>query len=183
MSDLSDEQLMNLVSEGKTEAFGELVRRHQNRAWGIAYWFLKDALQAEDLAQEAFLKIFEAAPRYEPTAKFTTYLNRVVSRLCFDWIEKNKPKLIKKIPVEQNRSAISSPEQNLLEDELEIKLRKAVQKLPKRQRMAIILQHREELSYQEISETMGTSIKAVERLLARARDQLQEELAEFEKYL
>ncbi len=181
MTEHTDEELMVAVSEGEVEAFGELVRRHQQTAWGIAYWFLKDPAQAEDLAQEAFLKIFEAAPRYQPTAKFTTYLNRVVSRLCFDWLEKKRPKIIEDIPDGSSQKHPPNSEKQLLNKELREKIRTALQELPDRQRMAILLQHREEMSYQEISDTLDITTKAVERLLARARDNLQEQLTDLKK--
>ncbi len=183
MEDKSDEEIMVEVSEGNVEAFGELVKRHQQTAWGIAYWFLKDPVVAEDLAQEAFLKIFEAAPRYKPTAKFTTYLNRVVSRLCFDWMEKKRPKNIKTYPGDAMNSDAPKPDRELVKEEMHSELQEALQKLPDRQRMAILLQHLEEMSYQEIGEVMDITEKAVERLLARARNNLEEELGDPQKYL
>src|SRR5437016_5065560 len=87
----SDEDLMVAASAGDTDAFGELVERHQGSAWNAAYRFLGDAAEAEDIAQEAFLKILDAAPRYQPSARFRTYLYRVVTRLCLDHAGKKKP--------------------------------------------------------------------------------------------
>ena len=84
----TDEELMLAVRAGDLAAFEHLVVRHQSSAWNAAYRFLGDAAEAEDLAQEAFLKILDAAPRYQPTAKFRTYLYRVVTRLCLDRLQR-----------------------------------------------------------------------------------------------
>src|SRR6516164_3585667 len=87
----TDEELMTAASAGDLRAFEQLVQRHQSSAWQAAYRFLGDATEAEDIAQEAFLKIFDAAPRYQPTAAFRTYLYRVVTRLCLDFAQKKRP--------------------------------------------------------------------------------------------
>lgn len=86
-----DEELMLAVAEGDLGAFEQIVLRHQNSAWSAAYRFLGDHAEAEDVAQEVFLKILGAAPRYRPTASFRTYLYRVVTRLCLDWARKARP--------------------------------------------------------------------------------------------
>ena len=82
---------MLAVAEGDLGAFEQIVLRYQESAWSAAYRFLGDHAEAEDIAQEAFLKILGAAPRYRPTASFRTYLYRVVTRLCFDRARKTRP--------------------------------------------------------------------------------------------
>src|ERR1700736_6116680 len=94
----SDEDLMVAVRSGKTVAFEQLVERHQSSAWNAAYRFLGDATEAEDVAQEAFLRILDAAHRYQPTASFRTYLYRVVTHLCLDHVSKKKPFYTEMIP-------------------------------------------------------------------------------------
>jgi len=82
---------MLAVAKGDLAAFDEIVLRHQKLAWGIAYRFLGDRHEAEDVAQEAFLRILDAADRYKSTAAFPTYLSRIVIRLCLDQARKNRP--------------------------------------------------------------------------------------------
>jgi RNA polymerase sigma-70 factor (ECF subfamily) len=84
MSVSSDEELMLAVARGDLSAFGQLVNRNQTSAWNAAYRFLGNTADAEDIAQEAFLRIFDSADRYQPTASFRTYLYRIITRLCFD---------------------------------------------------------------------------------------------------
>lgn len=183
MSERTDEDLMQAASDGDMDAFGELVERHQQTAWKTAYWLVDDAARAEELAQDAFVKILEAAPRYEPTAQFTTYLNRVVTRLCYDWLEKHRPGNLEEYPREARQRTEPSPDDALEEDELQQRLRDALRELPERQRLAIHLQHNEEMSYAEIAEVMEVTEKAVEGLLGRARENLREILGDLDSYL
>jgi RNA polymerase sigma-70 factor (ECF subfamily) len=75
---------MQAVAGGDLDSFEEIVLRYRQYAWRIAYRFLGDAMESEDVAQESFLKILEAAPRYRPTATFRTYFYRTLTRLCID---------------------------------------------------------------------------------------------------
>ena len=175
----SDEELMQTVGRGDLDAFGEIVRRHQTSAWRAAYRLLGDAAEAEDAAQDAFLKILDAAPRYRPTASFRTYLYRVVTRVCLDRLKKKRPIYVDRPP--PCASDDPSPPDVLAHREDETAIRRALDALPPRQRAVLILRHFEDLSYQEIADAMDTSVKAVERLLARARDALRPRLKEFWK--
>ncbi len=170
----SDEDLMLAVANGNMDAFGELVRRHQRSAWNVAWRMLQDPTEAEDAAQDAFLKIFEAAPRYRPNASFRTYLYRVVSRLCLDRLRKKHPIYTDRLP--PSVSAEPGPPEQIGRQETAADVRQALDALPPRQRMALVLRHFEELSYKEIAEAMDTSVKSVERLLSRGRKELAEAL-------
>ena len=171
---MKDKQLMLRVAEGDYRSFDILVRRHQPTAWRVAYRFLGDSAEAEDIAQEAFLKILTAAPRYKPTASFSTYLYRVVFRLCVDNTRKKRPLCIDTLPERVDSSP--DPEITLDLKDRDDLIRKALDALPSRQRMAVILKYYEGLSYADIARAMATTVKAVERLLGRARKTLQSSL-------
>ena len=175
----ADEDLMLAAGRGDMTAFGELVRRHQTTAWRAAYRLLGGAAEAEDAAQDAFLKILDAAQRYRPTASFRTYLYRVVTRLCLDRLQRKRPIYVDRLP--PRASDDPGPPDVLARQEDKRAIRRALEALPARQRAALILRHFEDLSYQEIADAMDISVKAVERLLARARDALQVSLKEFRK--
>lgn len=172
----TDEDLMQQVASGEYEAFEELVRRHQSTAIGLAYNLVNDPSRAEEIAQEAFLKILRNAESYEPTASFKTYLSRVVSRLCYDHYEKNKPTSYDPTEAFGNESDATSPLEETLDGERREAIQAALDELPKRQRTAIVLQTLEDFTYEEIADTMDTTTKAVERLLARARKTLRKDL-------
>lgn len=163
----NDQELMLKVAKGDLDAFREIVLLHQQSAWRVAYHFLGDASEAEDVAQEAFLKILAAAPRYRPSAAFRTYLYRVVSRLCFDRARKMKPVYTDAPP--DVPDGAPSPGAGALADERGDIVRRAVDALPPAQRMAVVLRYYEELDYRDVASALGITEKAVERLLARGR--------------
>jgi len=171
---IADEELMRRTGAGDQNAFKELVLRHQDTAWRLASRFLSDPADAQDIAQEAFVRIFEAAPRYRPTASFTTYLYRVVLRLCMDSARKMRP--VGRENIEDSACPTSDVAQRLEERRRDEAVRAAIQRLPRRQRSAIILKEYCELAYAQIAEILSTSPKSVERLLARARKTLQKDL-------
>jgi RNA polymerase sigma-70 factor (ECF subfamily) len=173
-----DEDLMQLVGQGDLDSFEQLVLRHQQTAWRTAYRLVADYQAAEDVAQEAFLKIFEAADRYRPTAAFRTYLYRIVVRLCLDYLRKGRP-----VPTDNLLSADdwSSPEQRAIGAEQTQAVQEAIRCLPPKQRTAVVLRYYEGLTGRETAAAMETSVKAVERLLARARAALEGLLADYLK--
>ena len=169
-----DEELMSAVSDGDLDAFEAIVLRHQAEAWRVAYRFTGDAAEAEDLVQEAFLRILEAAERYRPTASFRTYLYRVLTRLCLDHRRKKRPVPTHSLPPAAPDSA--SPAHQMSRDERDAVIQTALDALPDNQRVAIVLRYFERLSGAEMAKAMGLSAKAVERLLARARRALEPRL-------
>ena len=175
MTVISDDQLMQAVSHGDLDAFNKIVLRYQHHAWRTACRLLGDAMEAEDVAQETFLKILKAAPRYRPTASFRTYLYTIVYRLCLDTCKKSRPSLMDTIP--DRPSASPSAVDNLVSKECGEEIRHALESLPLNQRTAIILKHDEGLSYAEIAQVMDTSLKSVEMFIRRARENLQSKLS------
>ncbi|MBI4662985.1 MAG: sigma-70 family RNA polymerase sigma factor [Verrucomicrobia bacterium] len=163
----SDEELMRAVQHGDLSAFEQIVLRHQAVAWNTACRFLNDPAEAEDVAQDAFLRVLDAAPRYQPTARFRTYLLQIVMRLCLDRVRKKRPLYTDTLPDAPASGA--SPSGGLLDRERNQMVRQALDKLSAQQRLALILRYDEELSYQEIAAVLQVTPKAVERLLARGR--------------
>jgi RNA polymerase sigma-70 factor (ECF subfamily) len=173
----SEEDLMAEVADGDIDAFGELVRRHQDSAWRIAYHYVGDRAEAEDLAQEAFLKVLDAASSYRPTARFSTYLYQVIANLCIDYHRKKRPHYRGDMPPQESLS--DEPGTQLKTRERDRAIREALDQLPDRQRMAVVLCYFEDLPLGEIANAMDTTYKAVERLLARARKSLAPHLEGF----
>lgn len=168
---LSDNDLMSAVRGGDLQAFEQLILKYQASAWNTAYQFLGDTNEAQDLAQEAFLRIFVAANRYRPTASFQTYLYNVVTRLCIDYVRKKRPTYSKK------PSAVKDDKPPAVEQaakkEMEKAIRRAIDLLPPKQRMAVVLRYFEGIRTRQIALAMGMSPKAIERALYRARKKLE----------
>jgi RNA polymerase sigma-70 factor, ECF subfamily len=167
---ISDESLMVRAGTGDLAAFEELVIRSQSAAWALAYHYSADPVEAEDIVQEAFLKLLKSAPRYQPTAGFRTYFSRIVVRLCLDYRSKKRPIYLESLP--ESIEAGNNPESLLQKKETASEINRALLNLPPNQRMAFVLRYIEEMNYSQISETMGISLKAVDSLLQRGRQAL-----------
>lgn len=179
--DTNESELMSRLASGEMEALAEIVDKYQSRVLSIAYRFLNDWTNAEDVSQETFLRIYRAAGSYKPQARFTTWLYRIVVNLCMD--ERRKQA---KTPVSIEETAFLAPvdsESDSAERNETIELvKKAVSELPERQRLAVILHRYENLSYDEICEVTKWTKSAVESLLVRAYANLREKLGKMEKF-
>jgi RNA polymerase sigma-70 factor, ECF subfamily len=171
---------MARIREGDMEALRLLVETHQARIIGTISKMLGSDAESEDLAQQVFIRVWKSAPRYQPTAKFTTWLFRITRNLVFNELRRKRhfADQTEEIP-EPTERADQEPDQVLLGEELQLAIRDAINRLPESQRMAIILRRYEEMPYEEIAKVMGTTIPAVKSILFRARAELRERLSKY----
>jgi RNA polymerase sigma-70 factor (ECF subfamily) len=172
--DESDEALMGRIARGDEPAFRTLARRHLPAMVGLARRILGNAADAEDVAQEAMLRVWTHAPRWQPLAAFRTWLTRVVVNLCLDrkrrtaWVELEAAgELVDPAPRPGDQSEA---------DERERMLAAAIATLPARQRSAIVLTYSEGMSNAQVAEILDTSVSAVETLLVRGKQNLRRAL-------
>jgi RNA polymerase sigma-70 factor (ECF subfamily) len=185
MSDVIDPDaaLMLRVKQGDWDAFTSLVEKYKQPVMNLAYRTLSDATEAEDLAQHVFLQVFKSAPRYEASAKFSTWIFTITRNLCLNEIRRRTrhpaESLDETLPghedqplrqVEDFKNAL--PPEALLQSELEEKVQLALSELPEKQRMALLLCRQDELSYEEIAVVLGCSLSATKSLIHRARESL-----------
>jgi len=174
--DDSDEALMARVARGDERAFQFLSRRHLPAVLGLARRILRNSAEAEDVAQEAFIRVWTHAPRWQPVAQFRTWLTRVVVNLCLDrkrrapWVELEAAGEI----VDPTPGADDKAET----DERSRQLAAAIDKLPARQRSAIILTYSEGMSNAQAAEILDTSVSAIETLLVRGKQNLRRTLGD-----
>lgn len=185
---LSDEELMARIAGSDAQAFEVLVRRHQRRILNLIYRFIGDRMQAEDMVQEVFLRVWRAAEDYEPKAKFNTWVYRIAVNLCLDTLKSAHqkqsfvhPHMNSDHPGENDEllfhhGSAPSPEEILLAAEESRRIFTAILSLPTNQRLAVVLKKFDGLSYDEISRILGCSKSAVESLLVRAKKNLCEKL-------
>ena len=174
--DLTSEELMPLVSSGDKRAFSCLMARHRNMVYGIVYRFFKTPQEADDVFQEVFLKVWRLAGKYEPTAQFSTWLytmtaNQCKSELALFW--RRKVRLIGSFWAEDAEERLvpctPSAEETAANNQQVEQVRRAINTLPAKQRLALILSRFEGLSYAEIAGILDCSIPTVESLLFRAK--------------
>ena len=184
--DAEDIRLMGLVSAGDDRAFEDLVERHQRLVVGTVGRMLGTNSDAEDIAQQVFVRVWKNAKRYEPRAKFTTWLLKITRNLVFNELRRRSHHPTVPLQSEtgeeerplRDEHAIA-PDASLLDQELQKAVDAAIAGLPETQRMAVILRRYEELSYEEIAETLEQSVSAVKSLLFRARTELRESLKRY----
>jgi RNA polymerase sigma-70 factor, ECF subfamily len=172
-----DAELMARLGGGDMAALDQIAQRHRSRIFSLAYRLLGDWHRAEDVAQETFLRLRQAARTYQPQAKFTTWLYRIVHNLSIDQQRRAgvAPLPTEAILEEPQDAPASDPAQRR---ECARLVQKAIEELPDRQRQVVILHRYEGLSHTEISEVTGWSKSAVESLLVRAYENLRKKLAE-----
>ncbi len=146
-----------------------LVDEHLKRMMGLAYQMLRDVAEAEDVAQDAFLKLWKLAPNWQPNAQIKVWLYRVVYNLSIDRIRKRK-KLSGEDPPE--RYAEAGQLDGLHNRQVVARLNDAIYNLPERQRTAITLVHLQEENQKDAAAVMGVSVEALESLLARGKRNL-----------
>ncbi len=178
-------RLMLRVRDGDVQAFEKLVELHQSMVIGTANRMLGNAEDAHDIAQQVFLRVWKSAPRYEATAKFTTWLFTILRNLVFN--ETRRRSRRKEIPLEQETDdhapqqfadhTAPAADQLTQQEELEQALDKAIAALPEKQRLAVVLRRHEELPYEQICDILKMSLPAVKSLLFRARAELRKHLA------
>lgn len=177
LSDVPDEALMVLYANGDAQAARALAQRLTPRVLGFAARMLGgDRAEAEDVAQEAMLRLWKIAPEWRQSeAKVSTWLFRVVSNLCTDRLRKRRGVGLDEVaePEDDGMSAEARIQNNARAEALET----ALQRLPERQRQAVVLRHLEGWANPEIAEVMEISVEAVESLTARGKRTLAKALA------
>jgi RNA polymerase sigma-70 factor, ECF subfamily len=182
-----DVELMGRIRDGDFAAFEQLIEIHQRSVIGTVAKMLGNPSEAEDIAQQVFLRVWKSASRYEPQAKFTTWLFTITRNLVFNEVRRRqrKPTVSVQEREETTHRVVedvqgSSPDEDLLRSELEAAIDRAIEALPEKQRLAVVLRRYEEMPYEEIGVVLSMSVPAVKSLLFRARAQLKESL---QKYL
>lgn len=177
---------MQRVATGDTSAFRELVEKHQDRVIGTIAKMLGDGRDAEDLAQHVFLRVWNSAARYEPRAKFTTWLYTITRNLVFNEIRRRERSRSDSLDARIENTgdvfvdqSTARADEAVLREELEAAIQFAMDALSPTQRMAIVLRRYEDLSYEEIAVVMELSVSSVKSLLFRARNELKERLAPY----
>jgi RNA polymerase sigma-70 factor (ECF subfamily) len=176
--------------EGDETAFAELVDRNAAKVNTLIFRFLGDPGQVEDLTQEVFLRVYRTAGRYQPTAKFSTWLYRIAANLSFNVLRAKRRGQPMQLDMSYSEDGepyfrdiadekMAPPQTHLDGAELREKVIEAINQLPENQKVAIILNKYEQKSYEDIASVLGCSTMAVKSLLSRARGNLRSVLLRY----
>lgn len=171
----SEEKLwLEQARKGDKQAFGKLIEAYQGPVYNLAYRMLNNAREAEEAAQEAFIRVYTRIDSYNPKHKFSTWVLSITSNYCIDLIRKRRAILLSiDEPLPAHPSLMSEkeagPENQAVSAEIETQVQELLQTLPEEYRQAVVLRYWYEYSYEEIAETMQTSVSAIKSRLFRAR--------------
>jgi RNA polymerase sigma-70 factor, ECF subfamily len=186
-----DTRLMIAVRDDEPGAFEELVEKYQQRLVAVLHHLVGQAHEAEDLAQEVFLRVYQARKKYRARAKFSTWLFTIANNLASNALRNRRRKPLVSLPTNESGPLGPRPAERLLHDrgnrpsgqmriqEMADVVRRALEGLNERQRTAVLLNKFEEMNYAEIAEVMGLTTKAIKSLLNRARTNLREALKDY----
>jgi RNA polymerase sigma-70 factor (ECF subfamily) len=183
-----DLRLMAKVKAGDMGAFRELVESHQQRVVGTISRMIGDHIEAEDLSQQVFIRVWKSAARWEPTAKFTTWLYTILRNLVFNESRRrarHKTTSLESMTDNEDHphqfadGNVKAPDTAILDAEMQDAIERAIQELPEAQRMAVVMRRYQDVSYEEIGEVLDLTVPAVKSLLFRARTDLREKLRKY----
>ena len=180
-----DADLMLRVKDGDGASFAILLEKHRASVVHFIYRMIQQPAVAEELAQEAFLRVYRSRASYEPTAKFTTWLYRIATHLALNWLRDEKHARAEErlddapasLPSHQISDRHPSAEDALLYRGKVDEIRRAIAALPAKQRAAVLMHKYEEMEYTQIAKVLGCSESAVKSLLFRAYETLRARLA------
>ncbi len=182
-----DAALMLRVKQGDAAAFTQLVEKYKQPIMNLVWRTLRDETEAEDITQSVFVQAWKSAPRYQATAKFSTWLYTIARNLCLNEFRRRSRHPTESLDQTRDDSEdqplfqvedkrIRGAQDEMLQGELEHKVYAAIGALPENQRIALALCRQEELSYEEIAEVLGCSLSATKSLIHRARETLKVQL-------
>jgi RNA polymerase sigma-70 factor, ECF subfamily len=174
------------VKGGDEASFGELLQRYRTPVVNFLHRMVRDRATAEDLGQEVFLRIYRARKKYVPSAKFTTWLFRIATNLALNSLRDSRYQHLEvslDAPPEENAAPMDLPsrgraaDERLMDRDRSAFIRQAIERLPEKQRAAVLMHKFQEMDYSEIAEALGCSESALKSLLFRAYETLRVELA------
>jgi RNA polymerase sigma-70 factor (ECF subfamily) len=186
---MNDQQLLNSLRAGKADAFRRLVEKHQHRVINICYRFVHDRGEAEDLAQGTFIEVHRSISGFRGKSSLSTWIHRIAVSKSLDYVrrqsrEKRGGKLKALLRLDETVTQIPAPLSDGPDELLEQRerrriLQRALDSLPKNQRIAFVLSKYDGMSYHEIANTLKTSVSSVESLIHRAKKNLQKRLRRY----
>jgi RNA polymerase sigma-70 factor (ECF subfamily) len=178
-----DRVLVERCLKGEERAFEELLNKYKNSVYSICYRMVRNHTDAEDLAQDVFIRTFSVLDRYDPSYPFSSWLFRITSNLCIDFLRKAKGGMVSlDQPIDGPEGSIQrqlpadvvKPDRQMENKEMMAALEEAISTLPEHYRVIVILRHQEQMSYEEIADDLGIPLGTVKARIHRARNMIKE---------
>ena len=173
---ISDFELVQMAAAGDETAFEEIVGRYKNLVYSVVLRMVADSEDANDIAQEVFIKVYRNLDKYSSEFRFSTWIIRIATNTVIDFRRKKKQEFVSIDEMETELPDIVTPENEYIEKEQKSELMNAINSLPDMYKMPIVLYHLEGLSYQDISSILGVSMSKIKNRIFRGRKLLKEEI-------
>ncbi len=189
---MNEQQFIILLKEGTNQAFGQLLDEYQQKVFGTCISFVPNQEDAEDIAQEVFIEVFNSIAKFKGDSKLSTWIYRITTNKCLEFIRKKNTKkrfgfmqslMGNDTPIDKSSyfTEFNHPGIQLENKEKSEILFAAINRLPEAQRIVYTLNKVDDLSYQEVSDITEKSISSIESLLFRAKKNLKEQLYDYYK--
>lgn len=175
--EISDFELVKDCIAGKQDSFSDLVNRYKKLIYSVVYNMIIDKQEVSDISQEVFIRIYKSLDRYNPEYKFSTWSVKIATNYCLDVLRKRR---VDYVPIEEMgdvSSNMETPETKYVNKERSLRIREAIEELPEKYRVPIILFHQNGLSYEEMVGILNEPMTIIKNRLYRARLMLREKLS------
>jgi len=176
VENLTDEELIEEVKNGDITAFNTIVRRYKNKLYSTLYRIMKDHEASEEILQETFIRVYRHRNGYKSTYRFSTWIYTIALNLMRGYMRKNKPLVSLE---EVNPNALLNDPPTSPDEELKIRLERAIETLPVHYKTAFLLREVDRFTYEEIAKVMKCRIGTAKSRVNRARGMLKEKLGKF----
>lgn len=175
--EMSDYELIQKCLAGEQQYFEDLVTRYKKLVYSVVYNMVSDKEEVSDISQEVFIRIYKALHRYNPEFKFSTWAVRIATNLCLDIHRKKK---LDSVPIDEvgdlSSSSDVTPEATYIKKERSERIKKAIEALPEKYKVPVVLFHQNGLSYEEMTKVLNEPMTIIKNRLYRARLMLREAL-------
>jgi RNA polymerase sigma-70 factor (ECF subfamily) len=179
--ELSDADLVSQCINGSNSAFEEIVRRYKKLVYSVVYKMISDKEEVNDISQEVFIRLYKSLERYNPEYKMSTWIVKITSNLCLDTLRKKKQDTVTLDDAIGVSSNTDTPEQAFINNQKTELIRRAINELPEKYKILIVLFHNKGMSYEEMTKVLNEPMSIIKNRLYRARLMLREKLEEARK--
>jgi RNA polymerase sigma-70 factor (ECF subfamily) len=173
----TDSEVVKSCLRGNNDAFAELISRYKRLIYSVAYKFTSDNEEADDMAQDTFIKIYRSLSKYNDQYKFSTWCVKVATNVCLDHVRRRKLNYVSLEEIESfTGTDTDSPEESYLRKEKYQVLQDAIDSLPEIYKAPIVMYHQKGMSYKEIAEDLGKPMSIIKNRIFRARHTLRDNL-------
>lgn len=173
---LTDAELVSQCIDGDSSAFEEIVTRYKKLVYSVVYKMISDREEVNDVSQEVFIRLYKSLEKYNPEYKMSTWIVKITSNLCLDTLRKKKQDTVTLDDAIGVSSDVDTPEETLIKNQRSLLLKNAINELPEKYKILIVLFHNNGMSYEEMTKVLNEPMSIIKNRLYRARLMLKEKL-------